>query len=144
MKEEKAPEQKSNFPLPAGYLLVVEGDVNDADYVRSTSVINVEDIEKIKAWVKCIRAYGGNPNNPYARIKYEDFREDLGDVLVERDKGEVPAGWSENLTLEELEAAEWCEDETIVPRSPIDGCPVHTITDVDYYELFSLKPTSLV
>jgi len=39
------------------YLLVIEGDTNDGDYVTENTIITEKDLEEIKPIVKAIKAY---------------------------------------------------------------------------------------
>lgn len=144
MKDLKKNSQKSQPISLAKYLLIIEGDINDGDYVTSTSIIDANDLLKVEAWVKCLKAYTQPRDLQRGRLEYENFEEDLETALELVRAGEEPEDWAVGLSLADLEAAWEVEDCRYVPYAPVDGGSVHTITEVYYYELVSPNPKNLI
>lgn len=47
------------------YLIVVEADTNDADYIQSSCVINEKVLKTIRIVIKEIKDFDSNPKNAY-------------------------------------------------------------------------------
>lgn len=111
------------------YLLIIEGDINDADYVYSHTTICGSDLPVVKKSIEILKAY-------QAANRYElgSFENNIDEAIEQRGNGGKGPKWAQGFTDDELrESVPWVEDFT--PRCPVDGGEVHSITEVIYYEL---------
>ena len=77
------------------YLIVVEGDTNDADYISETTTIDSEYLEEIKPVIAAIKAGGHSHNWPkhdYVNERPKDLYPELTEAQIDAFSDLTPRG----------------------------------------------------